>query len=235
MALPKLSYPLFDVVIPSTNKKAKMRPFLVKEEKILLLAQTSDDPAEVVNAIRQVIELCMANPAMAENLTTFDIEYLFVKLRARSVNNKIDILYRDPEDEQQYKVVVDLDKVEIKKDPAHSTKIELTKDLGIIMKYPSIDTASKIGNVDTEIDLFFGLIKACLDKIYDADKVYDVSEYSPEEVDDFLSTLDVSAFKKIQFFFETLPKLYYETTYVNQAGEEKKLVLQNLNDFFTLG
>jgi hypothetical protein len=235
MALPKLSYPLFDVVIPSNNKKVKMRPFLVKEEKILLLAQTSEDPAEVVNAIKQVIEICMVNPSMAENLTTFDIEYLFVKLRARSVNNKIDILYRDPEDLQQYKVVVDLDKVEIKKDPKHDVKIELTKDLGIIMKYPSIDTASKIGNVETEIDLFFSLIKACLDKIYDAETVYEASDYTPEEIDEFVSSLDVNAFKKIQFFFESLPKLYYETTYTSQSGEEKKLVLQNLNDFFTLG
>lgn len=235
MALPKLSYPLFDVVIPSTNKKVKMRPFLVKEEKILLLAQTGDDPTEVVNAIRQVIELCMANPAHAENLTTFDLEYLFVKLRAKSVNNKIDILYKDPDDQQQYKVVVDLDKVEIKKDPKHDTKIELTKEMGIIMKYPSIDTASKIGDVETEVDLFFSLIKACMDKVYDSEKVYEVSEYSSEEVDEFLSTLDVNAFKKLQFFFETLPKLHFETTYVTQSGEEKKLVLQNLNDFFMLG
>lgn len=235
MALPKLSYPLFDVVIPSTGKKTKMRPFLVREEKILLLAQTSNDSGDSVKAILQVIQACMTKPSDADNLTTFDIEYLFVKLRSKSVNNQIDILYRDADDGQQYKVVINLDDVEIKRDPEHSTKIELTSSLGIIMKYPGIDIASKIENVETEIDVFFQLIKACLDKIYDEEKVYNVDDYTPDEVEEFLSSLEVNAFKKIQKFFETTPKLYYETSYKNAEGIEKKVVLQNLNDFFTLG
>jgi len=235
MSLPKLSYPLFDVVIPSTGKKIKMRPFLVKEEKILLLAQTSENPSEIVEAIKQVIELCATDPSKVQELTTFDIEYLFVKLRSKSVNNKIDILYRDPDDQQQYKVVVDLDKVEIKKDPNHTTKIELTKDMGVIMKYPSTDIAAKMGVVESEVDLFFELVKLCLDKVYDAENVYNIADYSLEEVDEFLATIDVNAFKKIQSFFETLPKLYYETSYTTNEGVEKKVILQNLNDFFMLG
>lgn len=235
MALPKLSYPLFDVVIPSTGKKTKMRPFLVREEKILLIAQTSDEPSEMVDAIRQVIEACMVTPADAANLTAFDLEYLFVKLRSKSVNNKIDIIYKDPDDGEPYKIVVDLDKVQIKKDPQHSNKVEINKDLGIIMKYPSLDIASKIKDVDSEVDLFFQLIKHCIDKVYDNDNVYDVADHTAEELEEFLSTLDVNAFKKIQKFFDTTPKIYYETSYVARTGEEKKVILQNLNDFFMLG
>jgi hypothetical protein len=235
MALPTLSYPLFEVVIPSTSKKAKLRPFLVREEKILLLAQTSEDPSDVIKSIQQVIQSCMSKPQDAENLTTFDLEYLFVKLRSKSVSNIIELLYKDPDDGEQYKVIVNLDDVEIKKNKEHTTKIEFSKDLGVIMKYPSLDIGEKIKQVDTEVDLFFQLITLCLDKIYDAETVYNASEYSMEEIEDFVSSLDVNAFKKIQQFFETTPKLFYETSYTTKDGKEKKVVLQNLNDFFSLG
>ena len=131
--------------------------------------------------------------------------------------------------------MINLDDVSIKKDPDHSTKIELSKNLGLIMKYPDLNIGSKIQDAETEVDVFFQLIKACVDKIYDQDKVYNATDYSAEEVDEFLSSLDVNAFKKIQKFFETTPKLYYETSYVTKEGTEKKVVLQNLNDFFMLG
>jgi hypothetical protein len=235
MALPKLSYPLFDAVIPSTGKKVKMRPFLVREEKLLLIAQTSGDPSQIVDAIRQVIEACAVDTKHVTELTTFDLEYLFVKLRSKSVNNKIDIVYRDDEDNEQYKIEIDLDKVEIKVDPNHSKQIALTDKLGIIMKYPPLDIGEKLSNVETEVDLFFSLIKECIEKIYDDEKIYDVTDYSSEEVEEFISTLDVNAFKKIQKFFDTTPKLYYETSYERKDGSTKKVVLQNLNDFFMLG
>jgi hypothetical protein len=232
MALPKLSYPTFEVIIPSSGEKVKMRPFVVREEKILLMAQAGGDPLEIVNAIRQVINLCIVTEVNTNQFTTFDIEYLFVKLRAKSVNNIIDILYKDPEDEKQYKISINLDDVEIKKNPEHSTNIEITKDLGIIMKYPPLDIGEKLKDVNTEIDLFFKLIKECVEKIYDKETVYSVGDYSEEEVEEFISTLDVNAFKKIQKFFDTVPKIYYEALYKTEAGVEKKVVLQNLNDFF---
>lgn len=235
MALPKLSYPLFDVIVPSTNKKIKMRPFLVREEKILLIAQTSGDPVQTVDAIKQVIEACVVDKLDINSLTTFDLEYIFVKLRSKSVNNKIEILYKDPEDEQQYKIEIDLDKVEVKKDPSHSNKIELNPQLGIIMKYPPLDIADKITEVDSEIDLFFQLIRVCIDQIYDEENVYNINEYKQEEVEEFITSLDVNAFKKIQKFFDTTPKLYYEVEYQRADGSKRNLVLQNLNDFFTLG
>jgi len=235
MALPKLSYPLFDVVIPSSNKKVKMRPFLVREEKILLIAQSSGDPKQSLDAITQVIESCFVDSVDIKTLTTFDIEYLFVKLRSKSVNNKIEILYRDADDNEQYKIEINLDDVEIKKDTSHTNKIQLTNDMGIVMRYPPLDIADKITQVETEVDLFFQLISVCIDQIYDEEKVYNISDYKTEEVEEFLSSLDVNAFKKIQKFFETTPKLYYEASYKTKDGNTKKLVLQNLNDFFTLG
>lgn len=235
MALPKLSYPLFDVIIPSTQKKIKMRPFLVREEKILLVAQTSGDPSQIVQAIKQVIEACAVDSSSVNNLTTFDLEYLFVKLRSKSVNNIIDIIYRDPEDEENYKVAINLDEVEVKIDPQHKKEISLTDKMGIIMKYPPLDIAEKLTDVETEVDLFFKLIKECIDQIYDDEAIYNLKEYSSEEIDEFVSSLDVSAFKKIQKFFDTTPKLYYETSYERKDGSTKTVVLQNLNDFFTLG
>lgn len=233
--LPKLSYPIFDVVIPSMNKKVKMRPFLVREEKILLLAQMSEEPTQVVEAIKQVIEACIDDASIVPKLTMFDIEYLFVKLRSRSVNNTVDILYTDPDDGEQYKVTIDLDNVEVRTDPDHSKKIEISPTVGVIMKYPPTDLASKLENVETEVDLFFQLITLCIDQIYDADNVYNASETTLEEIQEFVSSLDVNAFKKMQRFFETLPKIHYETKYTTKDGVEKSVVLQTLNDFFMLG
>jgi hypothetical protein len=235
MALPVLSYPLFDVVIPSTQKKIKMRPFLVREEKILLIAQTSGDPAQTIQAIKQVIEACAIDPSSVTDLTTFDLEYLFVKLRAKSVNNVIDIIYNDPEDNEGYKVKINLDEIEIKTNPEHKKEIALTDTMGIVMRYPPLDIAEKLTDVETEVDLFFKLIKECIDQIYDEETIYNVREYTSEEVEEFVSSLDVNAFKKIQKFFDTTPKLYYEASYERKDGSTKTIVLQNLNDFFTLG
>lgn len=235
MSLPKISYPLFDVVIPSSGKAIKMRPFLVKEEKILLMAQTTGNPKDIVDSIKQVVHNCIIDDINADNLTTFDIEFLFVRLRSRSVNNKIEILYRDVDDDKQYPVEVDLDKVEIKTHPDHTNKIQINPNIGIILKYPNTDMIERMGTVESEVDIYFEIIKYCVDKIYDEENVYNLSDYSQQEVDDFLSTLDVSTFKNIQKFLDTMPKLHYEASYTTEAGVEKKIVLQSLNDFFMLG
>ena len=147
MSLPKIEYPLFDVVIPSTGVSVKMRPFLVKEEKILLFAQTTGNPKDIVGSIQQVVNNCIVENIDVTKLTTFDIEYLFVKLRARSVNNEIEIFYKDPEDEQQYKILVDLEKVEVLKNDKHSNKIEINPNVGIILKYPHTDMMEHLETV----------------------------------------------------------------------------------------
>lgn len=235
MSLPKINYPIFDVIIPSTGNKVKMRPFLVKEEKLLLIAQTSGNANDVIQSIKQVINNCILDPLDVDSLTTFDLEYLFIKLRSKSVNNVIDIFYKDVDDGENYKVQIDLDKVEILKDPEHTNKIDIGNDLGLVLRYPRADMVDRIGEVNNEVEMYFEVVKYCIEKIYDADNVYNVDEYSPAELTEFVTTLDVNTFKKIQKFIETMPKLYYETSYTDKSGKEKKVVLQNLNDFFTLG
>lgn len=235
MSLPKINYPLFEVEIPSTEQKIKMRPFLVKEEKILLMAQSTGNSRDTVLAIKQVVNNCIVDVVDVEKLTTFDLEYLFVKLRARSINNIISVTYSDPEDEQQYKLDIDLDQVEIRRDERHNNKIEITDDMGVILRYPKTDMLKAVDQATSEVDLYFEVIKYCIDQVYDAETVYEMSEQEPEEVQEFVASLDVNAFKQIQLFLETMPKLHYETSYTNSQGTERKVVLQNLNDFFMLG
>lgn len=235
MSLPKIIHPLFDVVIPSTKNKIKMRPFLVKEEKILLIAQTSENPSDIVEAIKQVINNCFVDSVDIDDLTTFDLEYLFVKLRARSVTQIIELKYTDPGTGKKYDLVVDLDQVEMKEDPRHKNKIELTETTGIILRYPKTDMINSVKQANTEVDLFFGVIKYCIDKVYDEESVYSLSDFSEEEQNDFVNSLDVKTFTEIQTFLETMPKLHYEIPYQTEEGEEKKLTLSSLTDFFTLG
>lgn len=235
MSLPKINYPLFDVVVPSTQQKIKMRPFLVKEEKLLLMAQTSGDPRDVVLAIKQVVNNCIVDQVDIDKLATFDLEYLFVRLRAKSVNNKIEILYRDSDDEEQYKVEVDLDAVEMRTSPEHDPNVKINEEMGIVLRYPKTDMMKAVEGVTSEIDLYFEVVKYCIDKIYDSETVQNADECTEEELNDFVQSLDVNTFKKIQQFLESMPKLYCEAAYKDKAGKEKKIVLQNLNDFFMLG
>lgn len=235
MSLPKINYPLFEVVIPSTEKTIKMRPFLVREEKLLLMAQSSGNSRDVVLAIKQVVNNCLVDVLDIEKLTTFDLEYLFVKLRSRSINNIIDVTYNDPEDEQQYKLQIDLDKVEIQRDERHNNKVQITDEMGIILRYPKTDMLKSVEQATSEVDLYFEVIKYCIDKVYDAEEVYETRDQTDEELQEFVTSLDVNTFKQIQLFLETMPKLHYEASYTNSLGTERKVVLQNLNDFFMLG
>jgi len=160
---------------------------------------------------------------------------LFIKIRAKSVNNIITLSYRDLEDEKKYDVEVDLDSIEVKEDHNHSNKIEISSTSGIIMKYPSASLAANINAAEGEMDIFFDVLKGCVETIYDGDAVYKVADSTPEELDDFIQSLDVNTFKKIQDFFTTMPKLYYEVKYTNSLGNEKVIPLTTLNDFFMLG
>jgi hypothetical protein len=234
MGLPKISHPTFNVVIPSTKAKVRMRPFLVREEKILLLAQTSEDPTDISEAIKQVINNCAIDTVDVDQFTTFDLEYTFLKLRARSVGNIIELKYTDPIDENVYDIAVNLDDVEIINDPAHTTKVEFTKTSGLMLRYPKADMAGDLKNIQTEVDLLFSIVKYCIEKVYDEEDVYNIADFSEEEVDDFVNELTVDTFQKIQKFFETMPRLHYEAKYKTKSGEERSVVLKTLTDFFTL-
>ena len=235
MSLPKTTHPTFNVTIPSTKKKIRMRPFLVREEKILLMAQTSQDPKDIVLAIQQVVNNCLVDKVSIDDLTTFDIEYLFLKLRGKSVSNTIDMKYTDPVDGNQYDITVNVDDVQVKIDPEHSDRIEITKKTGIILKYPKADVAEKMSQgITSEVELMFELMKYCLGEFYDEDNVYNFAEYTSEEIEDFLNDQDITTYTAIQKFIETMPRLYHEVPYTRKDGTEGKVVLQTLNDFFTL-
>ena len=199
------------------------------------MAQTTGNPEDIVSSITQVVNNCIIDEIDINSLTTFDLEYLFIKLRARSVNNKIDVFYKDDEDNQQYKLEVDLDNIEISKDPAHNNDVKINEDLGLILCYPRTDMMNKLSKAKNEVDLYFEVVKHSIEKIYDTENVYNVKDYTEEELDEFLATLDVSSFKLVQKFLETMPKLKYEASYTNSLGKEKKVTLNNLNDFFMLG
>ena len=237
MALPKLKYPIFDLTVPSTQKEYKFRPFLVAEEKILLMAQQSGDLKEIILSLKQVIGNCCQDPEFdADRLATFDIEYLFLKLRSRSVSNMAKVYLTDNEDGKEYTFDVDLEKVEMKTSPDHNAKIKLNDDISIVMKYPTTQMIDAIATMQVETRAFFEVMKYCIEFVVEGDDKISVFTEAPEaERDEFVQSIDIATFAKITKFFETMPKMYYEIEYKNSLGHDRKAVLRNLNDFFILG
>lgn len=238
MPLPKIKVPLFDLTIPSTKKGAKFRPFLVKEEKILLMAQSGGSRKEVINALVQVINNCVTNidgTALNVNeLTTFDLEYIFLKLRSKSVDNIIKLQYIDHEDEKTYSFEVPLDEIVVQYHDEHNNKIKIDDDIGVIMKYPKALDINTIDENETTDQISISMLRSCIDKIYDTENVYLANECTPEELNEFIDSLSVKAFTDIQKFFETMPKLYHKIEYTNSKGTERIIELSTLDDFFTL-
>jgi hypothetical protein len=239
MPLPKIKIPLFDVTIPSSKKQAKFRPFLVKEEKILLMAQSGGSRKEVINALTQVINNCMTyldgKPLNVDELTTFDLEYLFLKLRAKSIDNVIKLQYVDHEDEKTYSFEVPLDDITVQYNEEHTNKIKVDDDIGVIMKYPRAVEINDVNENQSSNEFSMNMLRNCIEKIYDADNVYLTNECTPEEIDEFVDSLSVKAFTDIQKFFETMPRLYHKLEYTNSLGTERIIELSTLDDFFTLG
>ena len=236
MALPKIKQPLFEATIPSTKKKITFRPFLVKEEKILLIAQQSGNDGDIVRSIKQILNNCVIDSDFnVDSLATFDLEYLFLKLRSKSVNNIAKLSYRDNNDGQVYDFELDLDTVEVTFSEKNNPNIKITDTVGMSMKYPSATITDNISEFENEIDLMTFFIRNCIDTIYDEENVYVASEYSEEELDEFLDSLDVSTFERIREFFETMPKLYHKIDYKNSLGEDREIELTNLKDFFMWG
>ena len=242
MALPKIKIPLFDVTIPSTKKDAKFSPFLVKEEKILLIAQSGGSKREMVNSLKQVINNCVTmldgTDVDVDTLTTFDLEYIFLKIRSKSVENIVKLKYLDHEDEKEYEFEVRLDDIAIKYTPDHSNKVKINDDIGIVLRYPTasiINTFDKEEDEDlSETEISIAMVKHCIDKIYDKEQVYLVSECAPGELDEFIDSMNVKAFEGIQKFFESMPTMYHKIEYTNSKGTARVIELTTLDDFFTL-
>lgn len=234
--LPKVDKPLFELTIPSTKTVTKFRPFVVREEKILLIAQQSGQEKDILLAIKQVLNNCAADAKFDVNkLATFDLEYLFLKLRAKSVNNMIEVSYRDTEDDKIYSFKIDLDEVNMLDEKNTNNKIVVNDTVGIVMKYPSVDI---LGNAPVEAgptELVEYMVRSCIDSVYDTDNVYPAADYTTEELTEFIDSLDIDTFNRIRDFFDNLPQMYYKLEYVNTMGNAQKIEMTTLSDFFTWG
>ena len=236
MALPKIATPQYTLKLPSTGKQVKYRPFLVKEEKLLLMAMESEDEKETINIIKKIISDCTDIKQPIDELPTFDIEYLFLKIRAKSVGETSKVLITCPDDnETNVAVDIDLSDIEITSDPKHDKKIGLTDKVGIVMKYPSLDTFVKVNitGADNEIDQVFDLAADCIDHIYDENQVYPGSDTPRKEKLEFLEQMSSDQFAKLQTFFETMPKLSKKVPVRNpKTGVESEVTLEGLASFF---
>lgn len=236
MGLPVISHPTFSLVLPSTQQKITFRPFLVKEEKILLIAQSSEDQVDIIRAVKQVVSNCITDSSISvDDFTTFDLEYFFIKLRAKSVQNVINLSYRDNEDNKVYEIAVNLDEVEVKQEKVVDNKIETTPTSGIILRYPKVSIMNAAEMIEDAVEFNFFIMQACIDKIYSDGQEYNPDNFSKEEVREFIDSLDVTTYQKIQEFIEAMPRLEHTISYTNSNGKKVDIVLKTLTDFFTLG
>lgn len=231
MSLPKIQMPIINITLPSTKEKKRFRPFLVREEKLLLLAQEGNDN-DLLEAIKQIINNCCLEDIDIDSLASFDLEYIFLKLRSRSVNNMVELKYRDNEDSEVYTFNIDLDNIDVVFDPTHNNKIKINDEYTLLMKYPGVNTASIAKQLQSEDDLFYLMIIQSLDKLYSGDEVYIMSEYTFDDAKQFIDGLPVPVFEKIQEFFQTMPRLYHKLEYVNKNGTPRTIELQGIKDFF---
>lgn len=234
--LPKISHPTFSLTLPSTGQQIIYRPFLVKEEKILLIAQQAQDPIETIRAIKIVIQNCIITENIqVDDFATFDLEYFFLKLRSKSVNNIVTLSFKDNDDNQVYDFEIDLEQVELKVPEKHDNSIQVNDEIVIKLRYPRLEVMEQVRLIDNPTDFVFLLLKNCLHQIQYNGKLINTDQYSNEEVDEFINSLDLNTYQKIQNFFDSIPKLEHILTYTNSNNKEVKIVLNTLNDFFTLG
>ena len=238
MPLPTIVTPTYELELPSTGKKIKYRPFLVKEEKLLVLALETENTKDISTAIKTVLKSCIQSRGVkVESLPTFDIEYLFLNIRGKSVGEDVEVNLIAPDDEvTEVPVTINIDDIKIKKDEEHNKKVKLDETLMMEMKYPSLDQFIK-SNFDfgdeVSMDQSFDLIASCIDKIYNEEEVWSTSDCTKKEVKDFLEQMNSMQFKEIEKFFETMPKLSHSVTFTNPKTKvESTVVLEGLSSFF---
>ena len=238
MPLPKIATPRYELELPSTGETITYRPFLVKEEKVLVIALESEDSKQITNAIKTVIQSCIITKGIkVEKLPTFDIEYLFLNIRGKSVGEEIEVNIICPDDgETQVPVSIDLDDIQIQKNENHNKQIKIDESIMMEMKYPSLDQFIK-NNFDftdkNAMDQSFELIATCIDKIYTEDEVWAAADCSKKEIKEFVESMNSTQFKDIEKFFETMPKLSHAITVTNpNTNVESVVVLEGLSSFF---
>jgi len=238
MPLPKIATPTYELELPSSGETVQYRPFLVKEEKLLVIALESEDTKQITTAIKSVIKSCIKTRGVkVEALPTFDIEYLFLNIRGKSVGEEIDVNVTCPDDgETSVSVKINLDDIQVEKSEDHTNKIKVDDSIMMEMKYPSLDQFIKNNfdfNEQTAMDQSFELIGSCIDKIYTEDDVWATADCTKKEINEFLESMNSSQFKQIEKFFETMPKLSHTVKVKNPVTEiESEVVLEGLASFF---
>ena len=235
MALPKVNTPTYELAVPSTDDKIKFRPFLVKEEKILLIAMEAQEQSGILNAVKDIVKSCTFDKFDVNRAPIFDIEYIFLNIRAKSVGEVSTVNLRCPDDNETFvQTDIDLTKVDVQLTKGHTNKIELTDEMGMIMTYPTLDSftdSTTVINASNMLDV----IASCVAQIYDkkGEDVYDAKDSTKQEIVDFIESLNSKQFKEIQNFFDTSPKLTHTVTIENPKTKVKSdITLTGLNDFF---
>ena len=236
MALPKINVPTHELVVPSTDKKIKYRPFLVKEEKILLLAMESGENSDILQAVKSIVDACTFNKLKVGEMPMFDVEYIFLQIRARSVGEVSTMRVLCQDDRKTYaKVDIDLNEVQVQVQDGHTNKIELDDEMGVIMKYPSIDSFAD-GNIDNITPSnMIDVVASCIEQIYDkgGENVYEGKDSTKKEIVEFIEQMNTKQFADVQKFFDTMPKLQHTITVKNpKTKKESEVTLTGLNDFF---
>ena len=240
MPLPKISAPTYELVLPSSGKKVKYRPFLVREEKILIMALESEDTKQITTAIKDVLSTCILSRGIKiDKLATFDIEYLFLNVRAKSVGETVEVNVTCPDDgKTQVQMEIDIDSIKIQRDPEHTNIIKLDDNLSIQMNYPSLNQFIETNfdtNIDqSQVDQSLEVIMTCIGQVYNQDEAWEASECTKKELKDFVESMNSKQFKEVENFFSTMPKLTHNIKVTNpETKVESTVVLEGLASFFS--
>jgi len=232
MSLPRIDLPIYEVELPSTGKKIKYKPFTVKEEKILLTAQETEDPKQIILSIKQILNNCLMDVDI-DKLAIFDFEYLLIVLRSKSVDNIVEFEIKDPDTDETVKLGIDISKVKVEKNENHTNRIEIAP-YSLFLKYPNIDEIETLFKKEENqsVNDSYDVLISCLDKLILEDSVYVFKDFSKKEIDEFVESLGSDIIIKIRNFFETMPKVRHEVPYTNSKGDAKTFVLQGTQSFF---
>jgi hypothetical protein len=236
MALPKFMAPRFELTVPSSGEKIEYRPYLVKEEKVLLIAQEGGEKPEIRKAIKQIVESCIETEDFdTSTLTTFDLDYMFLKIRSKSVNNIVSFIVTDPEDKKQYEFDIDLEAVKVDMAKAPEKKIMLNDKVGVMLKWPSASMFDDLAQFETETEIAEYVIGNCIDYIFDDKEIYPWDQESEKEKSDFINNMPVKVNKKLKVFMKNIPSMEYDYKYTNSEGTERTIRFSALEDFFAMG
>ena len=237
MPLPTIATPTYELVLPSSGRKIKYRPFLVKEEKVLIIALESQDQKQIANGVKSILSSCILTKGIkVDKLSTFDIEYLFLNVRGKSVGEQIEVMVTCPDDgKTQVPMSINIDSIQVQKSEGHNPDIKLDDTYTLKMKYPSLNEFVK-GNFNAEdikVDDTFQLIASCIDQVYSEEESWTQADCTKKELTEFLEQLNSSQFKDIEKFFETMPKLSHTVKVINpNTQKENEVVLEGLQSFF---